>query len=262
MFNDHKSLYDDLAYIKSKMSLPYVTEVILNTFGYDTINKITHVNCDNTISGYANLRFNNLNDGDIIEAYADFYSVSGVLPKIFYDELLPTINVDHAQLQQSGKWETLKLTSLFLNKSGGDMRFVFGLGVGDMGEFKMKNVRGEVKRNTTIINQKRIEPFVAIKEINNEFILRSNFIGNEGVISSLGFGLRITFNRPFPTSVPVGSINSNGSNNGYLYTPVITSMTNNSVDIRFVDNTTITFLSDVTTLPDNYSFYAVVTGEY
>lgn len=121
-------------------------------WGWDSNGEFVHIKDNATVPGYAGFTIpSNLYVGDVIEVEVEFFSISGVLPKISIDRI-GAGTIDHLQLSQAGKWETMKCN--FLVRTNGKYNLIIGTWASDVAEFRMRNVRVRVKSSARQLTQK------------------------------------------------------------------------------------------------------------
>lgn len=201
--------YSVLENIKSHMLIPYYeNQIYPDAFTFSESTGIIHVNSTTAKAGYLYDSFEGMTLGDIVEVTVDVRSLSGVLPRIAFDEYnSPTTyqNVEYTQATKVGEWETLKFKYVFRDLKGfKKIRCIIGLWTADAGEFQMRNLRIGLKTKRNYEDEKsflsksfEIKPY-EIRKRDGIWEIREDFATGGGSISVLSSNqLGLTFLQPF-----------------------------------------------------------------
>ena len=147
-------------YINTTLVGKKVTEsstIEINSYSYSpTLG--THINSGSTTKGTIEFPIGYLRQGDKVTLSAEFYSMSGVRPKLVIEFNVSGMSgigaaVATYQSDKTGEFETTQYTHVA--EADGFYRAVFGVATGDIGEFYVRNPFASIQ---TIVGLNKFEP--------------------------------------------------------------------------------------------------------
>lgn len=269
---EYKALVKQEDFVKAIPSNGFTvseTEPITDdTFYFEQGSKIVHVKTTSTKRGFFNLIFEKLKVGDIIEIECDFYSSSGVKPKIYIDEILniltPNTSVTvNSKQSTSGQWETLKLSHIVTNLVySGDFRVSFGLATSDVGEFYMRDARAKVtsksRNNPTLPIVKKYT--IRKNAEGNWEIRKDSFLSDNGTLTvkdstTLLLRYDIPYDLPTTRRSPVVLVSGDFVYNSYKYRPTSGNSLSTQVELKLLNSSGVAV--DLATI-ENLTHFSVI----
>lgn len=245
-----------------------VNEPISNNQYYYADNlKLIHIKKDNTCNGKLSFGFEKLNIGDVIEVEFDLRIVSGTQFRISFNEIETISNIktpiEKTYYEYSNtEWNTVRASYTIRNDSFSNHLVDIGIQKYIAGEWYIKNLKVNVKRQHTNELKERMESYCIERWSNSgtmEWRNRTEWYTKSGVVSELDTNtLKVTFSKPFTNKRPICNATLNYVNAGKNYRIMVDCSDSSFCKIQFYDSTnTVVPLAN---LGSSLLFYLIAFG--